>query len=82
VITGHSTTTIGSGPNVSFVRSNPIMTRADLRESAEFMRDFVAAADAARMAGRHVDEAVAGLKLPDRYRDYNMAQARADVQRL
>ena len=60
------TTTIGSGPGVSFVRSNPVMKWADLQEYAEFMRDFVAAAQAAKKAGRSVDEAVNGLKLPDK----------------
>ena len=82
VITGHSTTTIGSGPGVSFVRSNPVMTWADLQEYADFMRDFVAAAEAARKAGKSVDEAVNGLNLPDKYKSYNMAQAKADVQRV
>ena len=82
VITGHSTTTMGSGAGVSFVRSNPVMTWADLQEYADFMRDFVAAADAARKAGKSVDEAVNTLKLPDRYKNYNMAQAKADVQKV
>ena len=82
VITGHSTTTIGSGQDVSFVRSNPVMKWADLQEYADFMRDFVAAADAARKAGKSVDEAANGLKLPDRYKGYNMAQAKADIQRV
>jgi cyclase len=82
VITGHSTTTIGSGAGVSFVRSNPVMTWADLQEYADFMRDFVAAAEAARKAGKSVDEAVNGLKLPDRFKNYNMAQAKADVQKV
>jgi cyclase len=82
IITGHATTTIGSGATVSFVRSNPIMTPADLREYADFVRELVAAADAARKAGKSVDEAVDELKLPDRYRDYVMTNARADIQRL
>jgi cyclase len=82
VITGHSTTTIGSGPGVTFVRSNPVMKWADLQEYADFMRDFVAAADAARKAGKSVDDAVSGLKLPARYKDYNMVQAKADVQKV
>ena len=82
VITGHSTTTIGSGPGVSFSRSNPVLKWTDLQEYADFMRDFVAAADAARKAGKSVDEAVNGLSLPDRYKSYNMAQAKADVQRV
>jgi cyclase len=82
VITGHSTTTMGSGSGVTFVRSNPVMTWADLQEYAGFMREFVGAAEAARKAGKSVDEAVRGLKLPDKYKDYNMAQAPADVQRV
>jgi glyoxylase-like metal-dependent hydrolase (beta-lactamase superfamily II) len=81
VITGHSTTTLGSGASVSFARSNPVMKWADLQEYADFLRDFVAAAGAARKAGKSVDEAVSGLKLPEKYRDYNMANAKADIQR-
>jgi glyoxylase-like metal-dependent hydrolase (beta-lactamase superfamily II) len=80
VITGHSTTTIGSGQEVSWVRSNPIMRWADLQEYAGFVRDFVAAAQAAQKAGKTVDQAVAELKLPDRYQAYNLANAKADVQ--
>ena len=82
VITGHSTTTRGSGREVTFVRSNPLMTWADLQEYSEFTRDFVMAAEAAMKAGKSVDEAVNGLKLPDKYKDYNMAQAKADVQKV
>ena len=82
VITGHSTTTIGSGATVSFVRSNPVMKLSDLREYADFTRDFVAAAEAAMKSGKTADEAAAGLKLPDRYRNYNMANAKADVQKV
>jgi cyclase len=82
VITGHSTTTTGSGRDATFVRSNPVMRWADLREYADFIREFVSAADAARKAGKSVDEAVNGLKLPDKYKGYNMAQAKADVQKV
>lgn len=82
VITGHSTTTMGSGRAVTFIRSNPVMSWADLREYADFTRDLVAAAEAAMKAGKSVDEAVAGLKLPDKYKDYNMANLKADVQRV
>jgi len=82
VITGHSTTTIGSGREVTFARSNPVMAWADLREYSEFTRDFVMAAEAAMKAGKSVDEAVNGLKLPDKYRDYNMTNAKADVQKV
>jgi len=82
VITGHSTTQVGSGAQVSFVRSNPVMTWADLQEYREFTRAFVDAASAARKAGRSVDQAAAQLGLPDKYRSYDMTNAKADVQRV
>jgi cyclase len=82
VITGHSTTTIGSSAGRTFVPSNPVMKWADLQEYADFMRDFVAAAEAARKAGKSADEAASGLKLPDKYKNYDMAQAKADVQKV
>ena len=82
LITGHSTTTMGSGNNVTFARSNPVMKPADLREYADFMRDFVAAAETAMKAGKSANEAASGLRLPDKYKDYNMANVNADVQRI
>jgi cyclase len=82
VITGHSTTTLGSGANVSFVPSNPVMRWADLEEYAGFMHDFVAAAEAAKKAGKSVDDAVKGLNLPAKYKDYNMTRAKEDVQKV
>jgi cyclase len=82
VITGHSTTTLGSGRNMTFVRSNPVMKWGDFQEYADFTRDLVAAAEAAMKAGKNVDDAVNSLKLPDRYKDYNTANLKADVQRV
>ena len=82
VITGHATTTIGSGNDVRFLRSNPVMTWADLREYAEFTRDLVMAAQAAMKAGKSPDEAASSLQLPAKYKDYNMANAKADVERI
>lgn len=82
VITGHSTTSSGSGQNATFVRSNPVMRWTDLQEYADFTREFVAAAQAAFKSGKSVDEAVSGLRLPDRYKTYNMSNARNDVQRV
>jgi len=82
VITGHSTTQVGSGASVTFVRSNPVMKWADLQEYQEFTRAFVQAAEAARKAGKSADAAAASLGLPDKYRSYDMANAKADVQRV
>ena len=80
VITGHSTTTIGSGATVSFVRSNPVMTWSDLQEFADFTREFVAAAQAARKAGKSAEDAAKNLNLPAKYKDYNMTRAAEDVR--
>ena len=82
IITGHATTTHGSGAATTFTRSNPMMKPADLQEYAEFMRAFVAAAEAAMKAGKTVDAAAASLNLPAKFKDYDMAQAKADVQRV
>jgi len=82
VITGHSTTTLGSGRSMTFVRSNPVMKWSDFQEYADFTRDLVAAAEAAMKAGKNADDAVNSLKLPGRYKDYNTANLKADVQRV
>lgn len=82
VITGHSSTTFGSGVSVWFARSNPVMKWADLQEYADFMRDFVAAAQAAKKAGKSAADASRALNLPAKYRDYNMSRAAEDVQKV
>ena len=82
VITGHSSTTFGSGVSVWFARSNPVMKWADLQEYADFMRDFVAAAQAATKAGKSAAGAARALNLPAKYRDYNMSRAAEDVQKV
>jgi glyoxylase-like metal-dependent hydrolase (beta-lactamase superfamily II) len=82
VITGHSSTTLGSGASLSFVRSNPVMMWADLQEYADFMSDFVAAAQAAKKAGKSAADAAKALNLPAKYRDYNMARAAEDVRKV
>jgi len=82
VVTGHATTTHGAGASMTFTRSNPMMKWSDLQEYDEFMHAFVTAAESAKKAGKSVDEAVKGLGLPVRFKDYDMAQAKADVQRV
>jgi glyoxylase-like metal-dependent hydrolase (beta-lactamase superfamily II) len=82
VITGHATTTFGTGAAAKFVRSAPIVRWADLQEYADFMRDFVSAAEAAKKAGKSIDDATKTLSLPEKYRNYDMQRARADVERV
>ena len=52
---------------------------AAFKEYGEFLRDFVAAVEQAKKDGKTVDQAAADLKLPDRYKDYNLARAKAGV---
>jgi glyoxylase-like metal-dependent hydrolase (beta-lactamase superfamily II) len=80
VITGHSTTPIGR--EGTFTLFNPTVRWSDLQEYADFTREFVAAGRAAIASGKSPEDAASGLKLPIRYRDYDMTNARADMQRI
>lgn len=67
VITGHSTT----------------MTVAEMREYSEYIREWVAAVQAAKKAGRTIDDVVKTWKVPERFKGYAMpqeAQLRANAQ--
>jgi hypothetical protein len=55
------------------------MTWNDLKEYHEFIAAFVTAVQDAQKAGKSEDAAAAELKLPDKFKDYTMARARADV---
>lgn len=63
VIPGHST----------------VMTWNDFKEYGEFIRDLVAAAEQAKRDGKDADQATAGIKLPEKYKDYNMGSLKANV---
>ena len=52
----------------------------DVREYADFCRDLLAAVQELLAGGSSVDEAVAGLALPDRYSSYDLQHARAYVE--
>jgi hypothetical protein len=52
---------------------------AELKEYGEFLRDFVAAVEQAKKDGKTVDQAVTDLKLPGKYKDYNMGRAKAGI---
>ncbi len=67
IITGHSTT----------------MTMADLSEYAEFNKEFMRDVQAAKKAGKSVDEVAASWKIPEKYKGYAAPQAarlKANVQ--
>lgn len=53
---------------------SPVMTWADFREFGEFNRDFLAAVEAGRAAGRSAAETAASLDLPERYANYAMSR--------
>lgn len=80
LITGHATTPIGR--EGTFTSFSPISKWSDLQEYAAFTHVLVDAARAAKSAGKTIDQALAELRLPDRFRDYNMTNARADIQRV
>ena len=60
IITGHSTT----------------MTMNDLKEYADFNREFLAAVRDAKKAGKSVDDVATSWKLPPKYTGYNIQAAR------
>ena len=57
-------------------------TMADLREYAEFNRSFLDSVRASFTAGQTVDEAVAALDLPEKFAEYGMSHAHANVQAI
>jgi cyclase len=67
IITGHSTT----------------MTMADLAEYAEFNKEFMKDVQAAKKAGKSVDQIAAGWKIPEKYKGYtDPASTPAQTARL
>ena len=56
------------------------LTVDDVREYAEFCRDLLALVQNALRAGGSVDEVVATLELPERYRGYDLQHARSYVE--
>ena len=52
---------------------------AEFKEYGEFLRDFVAAVEQAKKDGKTVDQAATDLKLPEKYKDYNLSRAKGGV---
>jgi glyoxylase-like metal-dependent hydrolase (beta-lactamase superfamily II) len=76
VITGHDV----SSRAVDY--GGPAMRWNDLVEYADFNRDLAASVTAAIRAGATVDQAVARLAVPDRYRGYDLSRTKAYVQAI
>jgi len=55
---------------------------AEFKEYGDFMQEFVAAVEQAKKAGKTVDQAAADLKLPEKYKDYNLSRGKAAVAAL
>jgi len=64
-------------PNIDRVITGhgPTVSPAELREYADFIREFVAAAQAAKKAGQTIDDVVKTWKVPERFKGYAPAQA-------
>jgi cyclase len=54
----------------------PVLRWNDLREYAEFNRDFVAYAQAALKAGKTADQAAAEYEIPEKYKGYAIAPSK------
>ena len=76
VITGHSP--LPPVPGVQGMLE--VLTWDDLREYADFNRDFLAAVQTAFDAGKSVDQAMTTLRLPEEYANYDMERAGENVQ--
>jgi glyoxylase-like metal-dependent hydrolase (beta-lactamase superfamily II) len=81
VIPGHYAAA-ANPKDVRYLNFAATMTWGDLQEYADFNRDFLAAVQNALKAGKSADEAATALKLPDKYRAYDMRQAKANVQAI
>ncbi len=85
VVTGHEEGLVAErDPSaVSVDITTPRTMRwSDVQEYADFNRDFLAAVREARQAGKTADEAAATLRLPEKYKAYDMQRARANVEAI
>lgn len=58
---------------------SPVADWAAFKEYGEFLRDFVAATEQSKKDGKTIEQAVTDMKLPDKYKDYNLGRAKAAV---
>ncbi|HEU4389320.1 MAG TPA: MBL fold metallo-hydrolase [Blastocatellia bacterium] len=58
---------------------SPVTDWNGFKEYGVFLQDFVAAVEQARKDGKTADQAATDLKLPDKYKDYNMSRLKGAV---
>lgn len=58
---------------------SPVTTFAEFKEYGEFMQAFVAAVEQAKKDGKTADQAATDLKLPEKFKGFNMGRAKAGV---
>lgn len=56
-----------------------LMTWNDFKEYGDFLRDLMAAIEQAKKDGKTADQAAADLKLPEKYKSYNMGRLKGNV---
>jgi cyclase len=85
ITTGHDESTLvpSNKESGSAIFANPkTMTWKDLQEYVDFNTDFLAAVRQAIADGKSAADAFATLQLPERYKAYDMQQARANVEAI
>jgi glyoxylase-like metal-dependent hydrolase (beta-lactamase superfamily II) len=85
VTTGHDerSAVMGAAAGASAITANPrTMSIKDLQEYADFNRDFLEAVRQAIAAGKTADEAAKTLQLPERYKEYDLRNAPANVRAI
>jgi cyclase len=55
---------------------------AAFKEFGEFVRDFTAATEQAKKAGKTIDQAAAEIKLPEKYKDYVMGRSKDNITKI
>jgi len=85
ITTGHdeSSAIPNNKDSGSAIFANPkVMTMRDLQEYVDFNNDFLSAVKQSIADGKSAADAYTGLKLPDKYKDYDMRQAKANVETI
>jgi len=68
--------------DVKYSDTAQTMRWSDLVEYAGFNRDFLEAVETAMRDGKNADQAAADLQLPEKYQNYDMQQAKANVRAI